>query len=149
MAIQIWRDIGQLLTLQGVAHKSGRFVQDKDLSLIEQAAIVVSDGLIEWVGLEKDLPKSYISTQGVEEISFAGRTLMPAFVESHTHSVFAGDRSDEFEMRNRGVSYQEIAQKGGGILSTVEATRRASFEELVVRGQKGGRSIPVPGCDDP
>ncbi len=134
--LQIWNGIGHLLTMKGAAEKKGCHVQEEDLSCIKNAAIAIGDGQIEWVGPQSRLPKAYAKEKNVKEKNFDGRTLLPAFVESHTHLVFAGDRSDEFEMRNRGVSYQEIANRGGGILSTVKKTRRASLDDLIVKSQR-------------
>jgi imidazolonepropionase len=69
------------------------------------------------------------------EVDLKGQTVLPGFVECHTHTVFAGSRSAEFELRNQGVSYQEIAAKGGGILSTMKATRKISAVELQKNAQ--------------
>lgn len=129
--LRLYRGIGTCLTLEGAALKEGRRPQESDLSLIRRAAILEEDGRVAWVGPEAKLPKSRVAGFRVEEVDFDGRCVMPAFVECHTHLVFAGDRADEFEARIRGASYQEIAQRGGGILSTVRATRASSREELV------------------
>lgn len=91
------------------------------------AAIRVMDGIIEYVGPAADAPE-----QGkAEHIDCGGRAVIPGFVDAHTHLVFAGERSREFALRMGGASYEELAAGGGGILSTVEATRAASEEELV------------------
>jgi imidazolonepropionase len=98
-----------------------------DLGLIHEAAWAVADGRIAWVGPESELPDEH---RGVEEISCDGRAVIPGFVDAHTHLVFAGDRSEEFARRLRGESYEEILAAGGGIHSTVAATRMASATEL-------------------
>src|SRR5690606_2200388 len=96
--------------------------------VLANGAVVVSGSGVAWVGPEADLPSEWADAR---RIDLEGRTLIPGFVDAHTHLVFAGDRSDEFAQRMAGRSYQEIAAEGGGILATVEASRRAGFEELV------------------
>jgi imidazolonepropionase len=129
----LFRNIDCLLTLAGVAQKDGRHVQEADLSIIKKAAIAVQAGKIAWVGSDKKIPKNF---QRSEEIDLAGQMVLPGFVECHTHLIFAGSRADEFEQRNRGMSYQEIAAAGGGILSTVKSTRKASEKQLLAQAQK-------------
>ena len=94
--------------------------------IVKDAAIAVSGGNIAWLGAQSELPaaKSRISR------SLDGRWLTPALIDCHTHLVFAGNRAEEFELRLQGVSYEEIARTGGGIMSTVNATRDASNDEL-------------------
>jgi imidazolonepropionase len=98
------------------------------LGLIESGAIGVSQRRIAYVGPESDLPRHY---RAAEEVDLAGRLVTPGLIDCHTHLVFGGDRSDEFEQRLRGVTYETILQSGGGICSTVHATRAASEDELV------------------
>jgi len=130
--LKVFEDIPELLTLQGAARKGGRRVTEEDLSIIRDAAIVSSEGLICWVGPRAQLTGEILESFGTEPefVTLAGRRVMPAFVEPHTHLVFAGNRAHEFEWRMQGQSYQEISAKGGGILSTVAATRQASFDQL-------------------
>ncbi|MEO0337551.1 MAG: imidazolonepropionase, partial [Pseudomonadota bacterium] len=94
--------------------------------------------LIKWIGSRDqfDAAKGSMGLDDFKPVSLQGLTVVPAFTECHTHLVFAGDRSNEFEMRNQGASYQEIAKKGGGILSTVKATREMSDEELLRLAQQ-------------
>ncbi len=136
--LRIYRGIKELLSLSGVAQKKGRRVVDSDLGIMREACLVEDQGKILFVGPEKKLSEKFSSTQlsKAESINLNAATVIPAFVEAHTHLVFAGDRSEEFEMRNRGVSYSEIAARGGGILSTVKHTRAASFGELTALAQK-------------
>ena len=95
-------------------------------SIIEDAAIVTRDGYIEWLGPRQQLPTGeYGQTHGLE-----GAWVTPGLIDCHTHTVFGGNRSGEFEQRLQGVSYAEIAAAGGGIASTVRATRAASEDEL-------------------
>ena len=96
--------------------------------LIEDAAIVVQSGLLQWVGPRVDLPRDYASAQQHE---MGGRVVTPALIDCHTHIVHGGDRASEFEMRLTGASYEEIARAGGGIVSTVAATRAASEDALL------------------
>ena len=100
---------------------------DKPYGLIENGAVVISAGLIQWVGPEKNLPKEFRSLQGK---NLEGRLLTPALIDCHTHLVYGGSRATEFELRLKGASYEEISRSGGGILSTVKATRTATEEEL-------------------
>ncbi|HTD04199.1 imidazolonepropionase [Undibacterium sp.] len=96
---------------------------------IPDAAIAVKDGAIAWLGARADLPQTY--TANVQHDG-KGCWLTPGLIDCHTHIVYAGNRSDEFEARLNGVAYEEIARKGGGILSTVRATRSATEEELML-----------------
>ncbi|MEM5541928.1 imidazolonepropionase [Sulfitobacter sp. AS92] len=96
--------------------------------LISNAAIAVIDGLIDWVGPVADLPESYNS---LPKTSLGGRLVTPGLIDCHTHIVHGGDRAVEFEMRLNGASYEEVARAGGGIASTVKATRAASEEQLL------------------
>lgn len=128
--LQIFRKIDNLLTLQGVANKDGRGVQEADLGILNNAAMVADNGKIVWIGNDKNIPKIYATNKTAKEQSLKGYTVLPGFVECHTHSLFAGSRANEFEQRLNGVSYQEIAKRGGGILSTVKATRSATPAQL-------------------
>ncbi|MBN9481527.1 MAG: imidazolonepropionase [Bordetella sp.] len=93
---------------------------------IEDAAILIKDGRIVWVGPRADLPVH----KAVETDRLGGRWVTPGLIDCHTHLVFGGDRSGEFERRLEGATYEEIARAGGGIVSSVRATREASEDEL-------------------
>ena len=95
--------------------------------LIERGAVVIEADRILWAGPEADLPAD---TPG-ERVDLGGRLVTPGLIDCHTHVVFAGNRAREFEMRLTGASYQDIARAGGGILSTVRATRAASEDDLL------------------
>ncbi len=97
-----------------------------DYGVIEDAAIAIAGGGIAWLGPQAELP----DIEATERRSLDGRWVTPALIDCHTHLVFAGDRSAEFEQRLRGESYEDIARAGGGIMSTVRATREASADEL-------------------
>lgn len=96
--------------------------------LIDRAAIAIKDGHIAWVGPEADLPNEYLS---LPKTAHQGRLVTPGLIDCHTHIVFGGNRAAEFEMRLKGASYEEVARAGGGIISTVKATRTATEDELV------------------
>ena len=106
----------------------------RDLSIIEDGAVLIKDGLIECTGTRQELEP--LLTESVEIFDAGGRVVLPGFVDAHTHPVFAGNRADEFELRAQGVTYQEIAAQGGGIRSTVRHTRAASLEDLLIAGRK-------------
>ena len=96
---------------------------------IRDGAIGVRDGRIAWLGPRRDLPEAALASASVVEDG-AGAWLLPGLVDCHTHAVYAGNRSDEFEERLNGVSYETIARRGGGILATVGATRAADDDAL-------------------
>lgn len=96
--------------------------------LIEDAAIAIAEGQIAWVGPRGDLPQGY---RDLPAESLGQRLVTPGLIDCHTHIVHGGDRAREFEMRLEGASYEEIARAGGGIVSTVTATRAADEAELL------------------
>ncbi len=96
--------------------------------MIDKGAVVLDGGRIRWVGAVADLPAQYA---GLPATDLGGRLVTPALIDCHTHLVFGGNRALEFEMRLEGASYEEIARSGGGIVSTVKATRAASQEALL------------------
>lgn len=102
---------------------------------IQRGAVAAKDGKIAWVGYAADLPKP-LAELAREVRRCEDAWITPGFVDCHTHLVFGGDRAREFEMRLQGRSYEEIARAGGGIVSTVAATREASKEELVESAAK-------------
>jgi imidazolonepropionase len=95
--------------------------------MIENGALAISGGNIAWLGPVAEVP----ANSSRETRSLEGRWLTPALIDCHTHLVFAGNRATEFEQRLQGMSYEDIARTGGGIMSTVNATRAASNEELL------------------
>ena len=110
----------QLLTLAG-PNRARRGKEMRDLSIIEDGAIVVRNGQIAWTGKTKDLPKN---DEPVFDAS--NKVILPGFVDSHTHAVFVRPRADEFEWRIEGTPYMEILARGGGILSTVRTVRESA-----------------------
>ncbi len=99
------------------------------LGLVEKGCVASGEGRILYAGPEAELPPAL--RHAPEIVDCEGRLLTPGLIDCHTHIVFAGDRADEWEMRQKGASYEEIARAGGGILSTVRATRTASEDTLV------------------
>jgi imidazolonepropionase len=99
-----------------------------DPGVIEHGLIAACDGRIVYAGADSDFPRD---ADAIERIDCAGRWITPGLVDCHNHLVFGGNRADEFELRLKGASYREIADAGGGIVSTVKATRAASEEKLV------------------
>lgn len=102
--------------------------QAKGLGIVEGGAIASRDGRIAYAGRQDELPRGWDAAQRVD---CAGRWITPGLIDCHTHLVFGGDRAREFEQRLAGATYEEIARAGGGILSTVRATRAASEDDLV------------------
>ena len=110
-------------------------------AVIEDAAIVTSAGLIEWIGPRADVPP----VEADRVVDLGGAWVTPGLIDCHTHAVFGGNRSGEFEQRLEGVSYAEIAAQGGGIASTVRATRAASEDELLVSARQRVQALMRDG----
>jgi imidazolonepropionase len=117
----------QLLTLAGPPQRGQSL---GDLGLISDGAVLVSNGKIVALGASDELLQTYPDE---DRLDASGKVVMPGFVDPHTHAIWAGDRSAEFELRLQGKSYLDILQAGGGILATMRATRAASIEELVAQ----------------
>ncbi len=131
MTHKIWKNIN-LLTMDNSENPYG---------YIDDAAIVVLGSAIEWVGAKKDLPEFPTA----QVIDCSGAYMTPGLIDCHTHLVYGGNRIDEFEKRLNGASYEEIAKAGGGILSTVNATRQATEEELVASASKRLKNLLTEG----
>lgn len=127
--------VREILSLEGVRQKNGVYINEEDLSCIDDGAVVWEGKKILWVGKTKDLRREF-ALKSLQVQKNLDACLLPSWIDCHTHSIFAGSRSEEFELRNQGVSYEEISRRGGGIQSTVRATRGASLTELVREGQK-------------
>ncbi|HDS0920295.1 TPA: imidazolonepropionase [Pseudomonas putida] len=110
-------------------------------SAIEDAAIVTRAGLIEWIG-----PRAELAPVDADRtVDLGGAWVTPGLIDCHTHAVFGGNRSGEFEQRLQGVSYAEIAAQGGGIASTVRATRAASEDELFASARQRVQALMRDG----
>lgn len=122
------KNIKQLVTVstKGKPYKSG--TEMRDLGIIENATVMIQDGLFSWIGPSTKLSQE--PDDSIDTIDASDLIALPGFVDSHTHTVFAGSRENEFALRTEGKSYQEITASGGGILSTVSATRETSKKEL-------------------
>ena len=123
-------DIGELVTCGGGVKRGAAM---KNAGAVKDGAFFVADGVIQAVGSREELEKRY---RGEARFSCNGALVTPGFVDSHTHAVFGGERSEEFSMRLRGASYMSVMESGGGIAATVAATRAATEEELVRRGKE-------------
>jgi len=130
------KNAAQLVTCSGFAAKKGK--EMADLDVINDGAVIIKEGMIEAVGttaeVEKQFQKAGADRSGFDIIDARGKAVLPGFIDSHTHLVFGGYRAEEFSWRLRGDSYMEIMQRGGGIVNTVNATRKASKEELTQSG---------------
>ena len=128
----IVKNASQLVTCSGFKAKKGDDM--KNLHVIEDGAVVIQDGVITAVGKTEDILSEVDNLQKFQVIDAEGKAVLPGFVDSHTHFVFGGYRAEECSWRLSGVSYMDIMKRGGGILSTVKATRKASKEELIASG---------------
>lgn len=124
-------DIDLLITDANIATMDTAI--DAPYGAIENAALAIKNGKIAWLGKQSDLPS--FDVFATPTLSIKGQWLTPGLIDCHTHLVFAGSRSQEFEQRLQGVSYEQIAAQGGGIASTVAATRLADREHLFVDGK--------------
>ncbi len=120
------RNTSEVLTVEGTHREPA----EQALTPRPRACVGVRGGRIAWVGPEEALPPGAMGP-ATQVLDAEGGLVGPGFVDPHTHLIFAGERSAEFDLRCQGASYLQIAQAGGGILSTVRATRQASEEELV------------------
>jgi len=115
-------NISRLVTAESGPGREGR------LGVIEDGVVLIEGGRIEWVGPASDTPAE---AKKAKSFDARGRVVIPGLVDCHTHIVHAGSRHEEFYLRSQGKSYQEIARAGGGIMSTVRATREAGEAELI------------------
>src|SRR5262245_21001381 len=110
----------QLVTVRGPV-RARRGAELRELGIIPDGAVAIRNDLIEWIG-----PTDALPDKDAPEFNASGKVVLPGFVDSHTHAVFARTRADEFDWRIQGIPYMEILSRGGGILSSVKATREAS-----------------------
>jgi imidazolonepropionase len=126
----------ELVTLAGSVARPRRGDEMRDLGIIYQGALAARRGKVVWVGPTAELPTAVKSMAFCKLIDAHGKTVMPGFVDPHTHLVFAGSRENEFAMRIQGKTYMEIAAAGGGINATVAATRKATKAELAFAARR-------------
>ena len=120
--------------MKTIVHDAAEVVTYADhtrLDTVVDANVVIEDGTIAAVGPAEEIRRQHPTENADETVDAAGRAVVPGFVDPHTHAIFAGDRSDEFEAKLRGKSYNEILEDGGGILRTVRATREVDSQTLV------------------
>ncbi|MDF1538676.1 MAG: imidazolonepropionase [Candidatus Thorarchaeota archaeon] len=127
-------NIGQLATLANTNGKPKTGEAMRELSIIENGAVAVKDGLITAVGTTSDVLAQIDGEPVVPQIDLPDMLALPGFIDSHTHLVFGGSRENDFAMKLAGKSYMEILEAGGGILNTLRATREASKSDLVRNG---------------
>ena len=127
------RHASELVTCKGKAPKHGK--EMSDIGLIYDGAVIIHDDKIIAVGTTEELDKQ-VNMEEYEVTDASGKTVMPGFVDSHTHFIFGGYRADEFSWRLKGDSYMSIMERGGGINATVVPTREASEEELMEAGKE-------------
>jgi imidazolonepropionase len=132
----------QLLTLRGAAPRRGRAL--RDLGIIQDGALLLQDGMILAAGPRRTIEKRKESRRA-KKIDVGGRVVMPGFVDSHTHLVFAESRAAEYEQRIGGATYEQIAKSGGGILSSVRKLRAASAADLKSRAHTRLRYFAAHG----
>jgi imidazolonepropionase len=121
----------EMLTLAGSSQTPRVGKQMRELGIIRDGALAIREGKILAVGKTSEVTKSF---RGEYVLSAKGKTILPGFVDPHSHLVFAGSREDEFQMRVEGASYMDILSSGGGVLKTAKETHKARTEKLVERG---------------
>jgi imidazolonepropionase len=129
----IIKNAAELVTCSGFSAKHGKEMDN--LGIIPHGALVIENGIISRVGSTGDVTAG-LDTTGFDVIDASDMAVLPGFVDSHTHFVFGGYRAEEFSWRLQGMSYMDIMAQGGGIASTVEATRKSTKEELIALGKK-------------
>src|SRR5437764_4345319 len=134
------RNLSQIATPRGSGAVRGAAM--REITVYDKAVIVVDGGRFAYVGPERDKPREIVID---DDFDARGATAIPGFVDSHTHISFAGFRESEFNRRLEGETYEEIAASGGGIASTVHATRRASEEQLVENVLARARTMALHG----
>jgi len=135
MSLQLWTHCNAATLQAGAAQPYG---------LVEDAALVVDGENIAWVGPRADLPADLLARCTVRHDA-GGALITPGLIDCHTHLVYGGDRAYEFELRLNGVSYEEIARAGGGIASTVKATRAASAQQLQAQSETRLKQLLAEG----
>ncbi len=129
----IIKNASQVVTCSGFRAKKG--AEMSELGIIENGAVIVEKGMITAVG-HSDAILPGVDTEGFVIVDATDKAVLPGFVDSHTHFVFAGYRPDEFAWRLRGDSYMDIMRRGGGIVNSVKATRKAGKDSLISLGLK-------------
>ena len=123
MTLQLWTNC-RIATMQAS--------NGQPYGLLEDAALAVEGDTVAWVGPRSELPASLLARATLQHDA-KGALITPGLIDCHTHLVYGGDRANEFEMRLKGASYEDVAASGGGIVSTVKATRAATQKELLAQ----------------
>ncbi|MEM4701037.1 MAG: imidazolonepropionase [Candidatus Bathyarchaeia archaeon] len=118
----------ELVTLAGSNEKPRTGKRMRELGIIKNGCVAIKDGKILAIGKSPEIRKNF---KAENIVNASGKTVLPGFVDPHTHLIFAGSREDEFQMRIEGASYMEILRAGGGILKTVRETQKANLDELL------------------
>lgn len=129
----IIKDAAELITCSSFEAKKGQ--EMSRLDIIYDGTLVIEKGIITGAGKAEEV-LSGLDLSSFDIIEAAGKAVLPGFIDPHTHFVFGGYRAEEFSWRLRGDSYMEIMKRGGGIVNSVRATRKASRDELIVSGKK-------------
>lgn len=127
------KNASEVVTCSGFKAKAGKDMSE--LHIVNDGALVIEDGIIKAVGKNDDILAEFDESK-YNVIDAKGKSVLPGFVDSHTHFVFGGYRAEEFSWRIQGMSYMDIMNKGGGIVNSVEGTRKASKEELISLAKK-------------
>ncbi|MCK5240354.1 MAG: amidohydrolase family protein, partial [Candidatus Thorarchaeota archaeon] len=122
--------IGQLATLAATNGKPKTGEEMRELSIVEDGAVAIKEGLIVSVGTTSDVLSQVGGESAIPQIELPNMMALPGFVDSHTHLAFGGSRENDFAMKLAGKTYMEILEAGGGILNTLRATRAATKETL-------------------
>jgi len=138
----IIKNANQLITLQGHSEEPAAGSKMGEIGILRNGAVAVNGDRIVAVGETNQVLEGYI---GSLEIDASNKVVIPGFIDSHTHLVFAGSREDELDLKIKGASYMEIMQRGGGILRTVRETRSATQEQLVETCRKRVENLIVHG----
>ncbi len=129
----IIKNATELVTCKGFKAKKGN--EMNELHIINDGAVIIEEGIIKAVGTTEEVLKK-VNEKNYEVFDASGKTVMPGFVDSHTHLVFGGYRAEEFSWRLRGDSYMDIMKRGGGIINSVRGTMEATKDELIELGKK-------------
>lgn len=127
------KNAAELVTCSGFKAKSG--AEMSDLKVIKNGAVIIEEGIIKAVGTTEELLQQY-KEEDYTVVDATNKAVLPGFIDSHTHFVFGGYRAEEFSWRLKGEGYMEIMKRGGGIISSVRATKEATKAELVAAGLK-------------
>jgi len=127
-------NLRQLVTVRSGGKSFKRGQEMRDIGVMENASVLIENGVITWIGNASDFTNTL--EPDADTIDGSSYVALPGFVDSHTHTIFGGSRENEFALRSEGKTYQEIAAQGGGILSSVNATRNATKKELKKAGSK-------------